>query len=323
MKFLRILQVMAFGCLFLTAVLSGCDRAESPPPEPKVVRKKIAPPPENLARKPSNETPAAEDAVADADGPPESGRPSSEPAPTLARADAEPSVEPERTGAGDRPAELETPSAAVPESDAASADDRKEGRGAVSPPSGAKASKPSVRDGEAEDIASAEPEPTEADESGRADGQQPEPSESIAPPADTDAETAGPLVAYSPGDRVDPFEPLFREEPEAPPAATTEKKDEPEKPARRLTPLERLDLSQLKLVGIIRAPSGDRALVEEASGKGYIITRGTYIGIHSGQVVEIQENAVVVEEKHEDVFGDVNIRRRELKFQRPAGDEIL
>jgi type IV pilus assembly protein PilP len=63
--------------------------------------------------------------------------------------------------------------------------------------------------------------------------------------------------------------------------------------------------------------------VEEASGKGYIISRGTYIGIHSGQVVEIQEDGVIVEERHEDMYGDVDIRRRELKFQRPSGDEIL
>lgn len=132
---------------------------------------------------------------------------------------------------------------------------------------------------------------------------------------------------YDPSGRVNPFEPLFKpepppkEEPEEPPPEPKTAGDKPE-PKRRVprTPLERMDLGQLKLVGIIRAESGDRALVEEASGKGYIIKEGTYIGIHSGQVAEILWDRIIVEEKTEDVYGEATYRTRELKLQKPPGE---
>ncbi|PID73669.1 MAG: hypothetical protein CSB33_02680 [Desulfobacterales bacterium] len=143
-------------------------------------------------------------------------------------------------------------------------------------------------------------------------------------PADED------FIAYNSKGLLDPFMPLFREEPKAPekkpekPASAESAQEKlPPKPIRPLTPLEKLDLSQLKLVGIIRAQSGNKALVEEASGKGYIITRGTYIGINSGRVVEIQPDRVVVEEKWQDyVSGEMKTRTRDLTFKRPPG-EIL
>ena len=282
MKFPFALPAIAFGCLCLAPLLlSGCDRAETPPPEPAVVRKKIAPPPEHLVRE------------SDAEETAEDSRPTSE-APVLARADVPP--EPMET-------EIE-PEPAVPDSEAP---------GTEPVVIAADLESDERRDPAAPPLAI----PSETEPEGDVEDDR------IVPEiVRTDAGIAGPLAAYDPGDRVDPFEPLFRDEPEAPAVAEAEA-DEPARPARRLTPLERVDLSQLKLVGIIRAPSGDRALVEEASGKGYIITRGTYIGIHSGQVVEIRENGIVVEEKHRDVFGEVDVRRLELKFQRPAGDGIL
>ncbi len=139
-----------------------------------------------------------------------------------------------------------------------------------------------------------------------------------------DPETSGELLAaYDPDERTNPFVPLFREEPEKKETEPklTAKPGIPEPPPRRKTPLEKLDLEQLKLVGVIQSQTGDKALVEEASGKGYIITRGTYIGIHSGRVVDIKKDRIIVEEKDEDAFGNVTIRTRELKFDRPSGDE--
>jgi hypothetical protein len=57
-----------------------------------------------------------------------------------------------------------------------------------------------------------------------------------------------------------------------------------------------VDLSQLKLVGIIRASSGNRAMVEEASGRGYVIKKGTFIGINCGRVGQILKDRVIVDE---------------------------
>jgi hypothetical protein len=62
------------------------------------------------------------------------------------------------------------------------------------------------------------------------------------------------------------------------------------------TPLQKVDLSQLKLSGIIRASSGHKAMVEEASGKGYVIEKGTFIGINCGRVAQILKDRIIVDE---------------------------
>jgi type IV pilus assembly protein PilP len=119
--------------------------------------------------------------------------------------------------------------------------------------------------------------------------------------------------SYDAKDKIDPFEPLFREKP-----VIAKKKINKKRIPR--TPLERIDLSQLKLVGIILASSGNRALVEESSGKGYVIKKGTYIGTNSGKVVKIKKEKVVVEEEFEDVFGKTKLRQREIKLPKPPGE---
>jgi type IV pilus assembly protein PilP len=118
---------------------------------------------------------------------------------------------------------------------------------------------------------------------------------------------------YNPAGKIDPFEPLFKEQ------KVVVKKNKKKKRKPR-TPLEKVDISQLKLVGIILAESGNRALVEESSGKGYVIKRGTYIGINSGKVVEIKKEKVVVEEEVDDVFGKTKLRKREMKLPKPPGE---
>ena len=119
--------------------------------------------------------------------------------------------------------------------------------------------------------------------------------------------------AYDAKGKIDPFEPLFREKP-----VSAKKKNIKKRIPR--TPLERIDLSQLKLVGIILASSGNRALVEESSGKGYVIKKGTYIGVNSGKVVNIKKEKVVVEEEFEDLFGKTKLRQREIKLPKPPGE---
>ncbi|MDM8526405.1 pilus assembly protein PilP [Desulfococcaceae bacterium HSG8] len=150
---------------------------------------------------------------------------------------------------------------------------------------------------------------------------------------------------YDPKGKIDPFAPLFKEEQpvskaqlekKAKDAEEEEKKGKKKKKRRRKiriprTPLEKVDLSQLKLVGIIHAQSGGTvAMVEEASGKGYIIKEGTPIGIHGGRVAAILRDRVVVREEEEDVYeqedGDseeVKTRDRELKLPKPLGEEVL
>ena len=119
---------------------------------------------------------------------------------------------------------------------------------------------------------------------------------------------------YDPKGKVDPFEPLFREKPAVALVKQKRKKRVPR------TPLEKIDLSQLKLVGIIVASSGNRALVEESSGKGYVIKNGTYVGTNAGKVVKIEKDKVIVAEEYEDVLGNVSLRNKELKLPKPPGE---
>ena len=119
---------------------------------------------------------------------------------------------------------------------------------------------------------------------------------------------------YDATGKIDPFAPLFQEK-----RVTSKKSNKKIKRVPR-TPLERLALSQLKLVGIIVASSGNRALVEESNGKGYVIKTGTYIGNNGGKIINIKKETVFVEEQFEDGYGEIQSRKRELKLPKPSGE---
>jgi type IV pilus assembly protein PilP len=123
------------------------------------------------------------------------------------------------------------------------------------------------------------------------------------------------IPVYNPQGRIDPFIPLFKDEG---PLSGAEKERKGRIPR---TPLEMIDLGQLKLVAVMRAPSGNKALVEEASGKGYIVAKGTYLGINSGRVVKVLKDRIIIEEEVESIVGKSTIQERELKLQKPLGEE--
>jgi type IV pilus assembly protein PilP len=123
-------------------------------------------------------------------------------------------------------------------------------------------------------------------------------------------------ATYNPKGRIDPFEPLFKAQPQAvdEEASTKSRRRTPQ------TPLERVALSQIKLSAIMRSSVGNRALVEDASGKGYVIKKGTYIGLNAGQVIQIEKDRVIIEEEVENLMGELVVQNTELKLQKPAGE---
>ncbi len=122
-------------------------------------------------------------------------------------------------------------------------------------------------------------------------------------------------LPYSAKNKVDPFEPLLREEAaQAAVAKLTGKKRAPQ------SPLEKIDLGQLKLVAVIAASTGNRAVVEEASGKGYILREGTFVGMNSGKVVDIALDKITVEEEFEDVYGKTILQKKEITLPKPPGE---
>lgn len=127
-----------------------------------------------------------------------------------------------------------------------------------------------------------------------------------------------PLISsgYNPKGKIDPFEPLFKEKTFQPQVASYKVKMKKRIPR---TPLERMDISQMKLVAVIQAMSGNRALVEDAAGKGYIVTKGTYIGTNSGSVINILKDRLIIEEEIQNLLGAVSLQKRELKILKPPG----
>jgi type IV pilus assembly protein PilP len=97
---------------------------------------------------------------------------------------------------------------------------------------------------------------------------------------------------YNPAGKPDPFKPFIELTPVREKVRTTP-----------LTPLQKYDISQLKLVAIISSPEGNVALVEDTAGRGYFIKRGTEIGKNEGKVTKILKDRVIIEELYLDVSG--------------------
>ena len=61
--------------------------------------------------------------------------------------------------------------------------------------------------------------------------------------------------------------------------------------------LEKFDFSEIKLVGIVMAKSGNIAIIEEFGGKGYIVKVGTALGKNNGKIIKIYNDRIIIKEK--------------------------
>lgn len=113
---------------------------------------------------------------------------------------------------------------------------------------------------------------------------------------------------YNAQGKTDPFKPLIQEKAEESPAIADKG------PKRKLTPLEKIDLSQIRLVAIIMSENKKIAMVQEANGKGYEIGIGTYIGKNQGSVSEIRDGKIIVKEIVRDRKGRQKEKIQELKL---------
>jgi type IV pilus assembly protein PilP len=114
---------------------------------------------------------------------------------------------------------------------------------------------------------------------------------------------------YDPTGRRDPFRPI-----------TLQREQAGVKP-ELLTPLQRYEVGQLKLVGVIHDVTPPRAMVEDSAGLGFILLPGTPIGPNGGVVTEIKPRQVVVEEWHTDVIGERHRTELLLELPRDESDE--
>lgn len=106
---------------------------------------------------------------------------------------------------------------------------------------------------------------------------------------------------YNPTGKPDPFKPFIQLTPIRGSSRSTP-----------MTPLQKYDISQLKLVAIICTPEGNIGLVEDATGKGYFLKKGVWIGKNDGKVTKILKDKVIIEEAYQDVFGQTKIQEISL-----------
>jgi len=110
---------------------------------------------------------------------------------------------------------------------------------------------------------------------------------------------------YNPAGKPDPFKPFIQLTPVR--GAST----------FPLTPLQKYEINQLKLVAIISSSEGNVALVEDAAGKGFFLKKGVLIGKNDGKVTKVLRDRVIIEEVYQDIFGQTKTSEISLFLQKP------
>ncbi len=126
---------------------------------------------------------------------------------------------------------------------------------------------------------------------------------------ETKDSTSLPKLSDQPSNR--PVAPVIRRDPFQPMTVQTKRRPQPRE---NLTPLERFELGQLKLVGIIWDAKEPRAMVEDSAGLGYIVIVGTPIGSNEGKVKAIRPTEVVVQEFYTDFYGQTKPREVSIRL---------
>lgn len=114
-------------------------------------------------------------------------------------------------------------------------------------------------------------------------------------------------------------------DPQSPPNVSTVGKRDPfrpftlntranDRPRENLSPLERYDLGQLRLVGVVWHVQEPSAMIEDSVGLGYIVKVGTPMGANDGKVKAIKPNEIIVEETYVDLFGAKKKREVNIKL---------
>ncbi len=87
-----------------------------------------------------------------------------------------------------------------------------------------------------------------------------------------------------------------------------------EEEIRSPTPLQRYELEQYQLTGIVWGVDRPRALVEDPEGMGHVIELGTYIGKKWGKVTQITSSQLVVTEEYLTPDGALVVNPIEIKL---------
>ena len=89
--------------------------------------------------------------------------------------------------------------------------------------------------------------------------------------------------------------------------------------SERLGPLQKYEIDQYHLVGIIWGIDRPRALVQDPSDTGHVAEIGTYIGKNWGKVTQITQAEVVVTEEYQTIDGELVVNNINLTL--PVGED--
>jgi type IV pilus assembly protein PilP len=139
----------------------------------------------------------------------------------------------------------------------------------------------------------------------------------LAKPLPAAALPPAPTYEYNAAGKPDPFKPFM----ETDPALKTKKEEDLRKktPAQSgfISPLQRLDIGQFRLVGIAGDENRRTAIVADGTTKKfYPLFVGTYIGLNGGRVAAILPDRVIVEEKAEKQAKKAKIRRMTVMLRK-------
>ena len=107
---------------------------------------------------------------------------------------------------------------------------------------------------------------------------------------------------YDPAGKRDPFKPFIRlvDIPSAGPAPVV------------VPPIQRYSLDQFRISGIVWMSGKPRAMVVDPEGNTYFLGDGDRIGNKEGEILEVRNNGLLVQEtiRSEDVYGEVKIETK-------------
>jgi len=120
-------------------------------------------------------------------------------------------------------------------------------------------------------------------------------------------EAKQPVYSYDPTGRRDPFEVLLAVRK---PGIVS---NEP------LTPLQKVDLGQLRLIAVIVGKGAPMAMVSAPGGKSYILKKGIKVGRNNGVVIGIDPDGVSVQENYYDLAGEVRESVQKIELPKREG----
>ena len=108
--------------------------------------------------------------------------------------------------------------------------------------------------------------------------------------------------SYNPTGKPDPFQPSR--------ISLESKGGEKTQPL----PLEQFEINEFELVGIISGPGVKKAMVQDPTGKGFMVQVGSRIGKKGGKVTRVADKELIIEEPYQDFLGRKTSRKTALKI---------